>query len=179
MVLHSGVPNGIRTRVLTVKESCPRPLDDGDFACFSISIDQIKKRLMLVASSADMRPLKVFTFLSTLCPFGPGTAWIQTSTTPFAAFASTFGRACSSQRASRGGGVDLDDCEDRVHGCSFKKCCGCMRYSLRRGLISVNGFFRKNTKYFCVAKPQHLLPSKLSRKRNQKKQFDTIFGSSM
>ena len=27
---NSGVPNGIRTRVLTVKESCPRPLDDGD-----------------------------------------------------------------------------------------------------------------------------------------------------
>lgn len=124
---------------------------------------------MLVASSADMRPRKVFTFLSTLCPFGPGTAWIQTSTTPFAAFASTFGRACSSQRASRGGGVDLDDCEDRVHGCSFKKCCGCMRYSLRLGLISVNEFFRKNTKYFCVAKLQHAQPSWLSRKHNQKK----------
>src|SRR5471030_1681082 len=38
-----GVPKGIRTPVLTVKGSCPRPLDDGDYGPFFAGLPPLKK----------------------------------------------------------------------------------------------------------------------------------------
>lgn len=51
----SGVPYGIRTRVASVKGTCPRPLDEGDPSCvkrfIAISFGEIKSCFKLILFS--------------------------------------------------------------------------------------------------------------------------------